>query len=141
MTDPSLGMDGLLDGSRHWLAGATAYGDSKLANAMFARELHNRYFDQGLLAYSVDPGEIMTGIVKPSEAWFTWVLLTVGKLVEPIFLKTAAQGAATQVYCALLAPESQSGGFFRNSNLNSLDSRSLCALLDDTEATAKFWDI
>ena len=120
MADPTLGMSGLLDGSRSWLAGAPAYGDSKLANALFAKELHNRYSGRGLLAFSVDPGEILTGIVKPSEAWFPWVLQKVGTLVEPLLLKTPAQGAATQVYCALRAPASQSGGFFRNSNLGQL---------------------
>ena len=37
-----------------------------------------------------------------------------GKAVEPFLLKTPAQGAATQIYCALRAPASQSGAFFRN---------------------------
>ena len=60
-----------LDGSRHWLAGASAYGDSKLANAVFARELHNRYSGQGLLAFSVDPGEIMTGIASAATPVLT----------------------------------------------------------------------
>ena len=54
----------------------------------------------------------MTGIVKDdSDAWFHWLLLKVGKLVDPLMLKTPAQGAATQTYCALLAPASQSGAF------------------------------
>lgn len=140
MADPSLGMKGLLNHQRSWLAGAPAYGDSKLANALFARELHNRYSEQGLLVFSVDPGEIMTGIVKPSAGWFPWVIATAGKVVEPLVLKNPAQGAATQVYCALRAPAAQSGHFFRNSNVEVLDSP-LDKLMDDANATSRFWEI
>lgn len=141
MTDPSLGMNALLNGSRSWLMGVPAYGDSKLANALFAKELHNRYFDRGLLAYSVDPGEIMTGILKPSQAWFPWVLQTWGSLVEPWVLKTPAQGAATQVYCALRAPAAKSGSYCRNSNPTQLDTAVLSALMDNADATRRFWEI
>ncbi|MGI9624391.1 MAG: SDR family NAD(P)-dependent oxidoreductase [Acidimicrobiales bacterium] len=39
-----------------------AYGRSKSANALFARELARRAGDQGVLSYSVHPGAIMTDL-------------------------------------------------------------------------------
>lgn len=39
-----------------------AYGRAKTANALFARELANRYGDRGLLSYSVHPGAIITDL-------------------------------------------------------------------------------
>lgn len=141
MTDPSLGMDALLDGTRRWLMGAPAYGDSKLANALFAKELHNRYSANGLLTYSVDPGEIMTGILKPSDAWLPWAIAQVGQVIEPWMLKTPAQGAATQVYCAIRAPPTTSGFYYRNSNPTPLDTEGLRQLLNDPNATQRFWEI
>lgn len=41
-----------------WLA----YGRAKTANALFARELANRYGDRGVLSYSVHPGAIVTDL-------------------------------------------------------------------------------
>lgn len=41
-----------------WLA----YGRAKTANALFARELANRYGDRGVLSYSVHPGGIVTDL-------------------------------------------------------------------------------
>ena len=50
MTDERLGMDDLKSGTRAWLAGAPAYGDSKLANCVFAKALHDH---RNVLAFSV----------------------------------------------------------------------------------------
>ena len=122
------------------MSGAPTYGESKLAMIVFATELHRRYHEQGLLSYSLDPGEIMTGIVKPEEAWFPWILSFFGKLLEPFLFKNAAQGAATQVYCALRAPASQSGKFFRNSNIHDLDTNELMTMISDPSVTKSFWE-
>jgi len=139
MTDPRLGMDDWVSGKRSWKAGASAYGDSKLANLLHARELHNRYGPKGLTAFSVNPGEILTGIVKPSTGWLPYILATLGKLFESIFCKTIQQGAATQVYCALHAPSVDSGHFFEESNVASISS--LQSMADDASITSQFWDI
>lgn len=56
MLDEKLGMGDWAAGKRSFLAGVPAYGDSKLANVLFARELHHRYGKRGLLAFSLNPG-------------------------------------------------------------------------------------
>merc|ERR1712070_951136 len=38
------------------------YGDSKLANIVFAKELNERYKDKGVHAYSLHPGIISTNL-------------------------------------------------------------------------------
>lgn len=72
-----------------------AYGQAKLCNMLFARELHRRYRDQGLTACSVHPGNLVTtnfGSGNPLTA-------LVFKLVSP-FTKNASQGASTAVLAA-----------------------------------------
>jgi NAD(P)-dependent dehydrogenase (short-subunit alcohol dehydrogenase family) len=40
----------------------TAYGQSKTANVLFSRELAKRLGERGLLAFSLNPGSIMTNL-------------------------------------------------------------------------------
>jgi NAD(P)-dependent dehydrogenase (short-subunit alcohol dehydrogenase family) len=84
-----------------WLA----YGQSKTANILFAKQFNKLYSSEGIQAYSLHPGGIMTNLVRylPVEeqqamGWFK----EDGTLVERF--KTIEQGASTSVYTAL-APE------------------------------------
>lgn len=69
-----------------------AYGQAKLCNMLFARELHRRYRDQGLTACSVHPGNLVTTNFGSGNALTALVF----KLVSP-FTKNASQGASTAV--------------------------------------------
>jgi len=72
------------------------YGQSKLANALFARELAQRVADSGVTVNALHPGVITsTGLLRYSP------VKLVGKLLGPLFGKTIAQGAATQCYIAV----------------------------------------
>jgi len=147
MNDASLGMNDWSSGDdedkarRRWLAGASAYGDSKLANVLFAKELHNRYSDRGLLAFSVNPGEILTGILKPNEGWWPWLLTHAGTVFDGLFLKNVEEGAATQVYCAVSAHAVDSGEYFEDCNRARLYTVALRDRLRDRSFTAKFWEV
>ena len=66
----------------------TAYGQSKTANILHAKGLHDRYYAEGIVAVSLHPGVIET------ELWRN------GKIGASMN-KTIPQGAATQVYCAV----------------------------------------
>jgi WW domain-containing oxidoreductase len=84
------------------LAGATGYtawghyGQSKLANLLFAKELARRFAGSRRTANAVHPGVIPTKLSRhmPSAVAFVY------GLVGPLFLKSVPQGAATQVYAA-----------------------------------------
>lgn len=76
-----------------------AYGQSKLANLLFVRELGRRWAGSGRVANAVHPGVIATNLVRHMAApmRLAWAA------AAPLVLKTIPQGAATQVW-ALVHP-------------------------------------
>jgi NAD(P)-dependent dehydrogenase (short-subunit alcohol dehydrogenase family) len=95
-----------------------AYGQSKTANILFAVELDRRGAADGIRAFSVHPGGIVgTGLDRhvPREG-----LKAAGVIDEhgrPVIdpardLKTVAQGAATQVWCATSPQLTGMGGVY-----------------------------
>jgi WW domain-containing oxidoreductase len=73
------------------------YGQSKLANGLFARELGRRLEPQGTTANVLHPGVIETDIFKHFEPDKR---PRAGQQIGETFVKTLAQGAATQCYVA-----------------------------------------
>lgn len=84
-----------LDGAKGYNAWGN-YGQSKLANLLFAMELSRRFAGTGKTANAVHPGVIRTNLGRHMNP----VARVVFGAVGPLFLKTIAQGAATQVYVA-----------------------------------------
>lgn len=86
-----------------------AYGDSKLANVLFARALARR-LPAGVEVFSVHPGVINTNLSRSMG-----VLGAIYRAVGGLFMKSIPQGAATSVYAAT-APElkGQSGAYLSN---------------------------
>ncbi|HEY0801418.1 MAG TPA: SDR family NAD(P)-dependent oxidoreductase [Steroidobacteraceae bacterium] len=74
-----------LDGHRFYEA-STFYGQSKLANALYAKELSRRLSGRGIAVNSVDPGAARTRL---SKGFFAH-----------LFAKPAARAAATQAFVA-----------------------------------------
>jgi NAD(P)-dependent dehydrogenase (short-subunit alcohol dehydrogenase family) len=73
-----------------------AYGQSKLANLLFAKELSRRLAGTGKTANAVHPGVIRTNLTR-SMPGIVGVAMSVA---SPLALKSTAQGAATQCYVA-----------------------------------------
>lgn len=82
-----------------------AYGQAKTANALFAVGLDARASADGIHAYSVHPGGIMTDLQRhmPREELIERQWIDADGNVNPLF-KTAAEGAATGLWAAT-APE------------------------------------
>ncbi len=76
-----------------------AYGQSKMANLLFARELGRRWAGTGRVANAVHPGVIDTNLTRHMAA----PMRVLWSLSGPLFLKTIPQGASTQVW-ALVHP-------------------------------------
>jgi len=74
----------------------TAYGQTKLANALFSRELARRYADTNLASNAIHPGLVATNLAR-------YFMTQPRDPNEPLRkgMKTADQGAATQVYVAI----------------------------------------
>lgn len=81
-----------------WYSPWKAYGQSKLANLLFARELDRRLQGTGRLACAVHPGVIATQLSRNlGVGHLVW------KMAGPLLLKSIPQGAATQVWAAVQA--------------------------------------
>jgi NAD(P)-dependent dehydrogenase (short-subunit alcohol dehydrogenase family) len=110
-----------LDGRRFYQP-TTFYAQSKLANALYAKELSRRLRSRGIAVNSVDPGAARTRLTQGFAR---------------LFAKTAPQAAATQ---ALLAVSPQAAGttgeYWRNCRISKGN-----ALLDDTALAGRLWDI
>jgi WW domain-containing oxidoreductase len=111
-----------LDGSQFYDP-STFYAQSKLANALYAKELSRRLAARGIAANSADPGAARTRIRKG--------------LLTRLFAKTAAQAAATQAFLAA-SPEASgiTGEYWSNCKIAEGN-----ALLQDTVLARRLWDV
>jgi len=130
-----------------------AYAQSKTANALFALGADQRWSRDGIRAFSVHPGGILTGLSKhfPIE-----VIREYGAIDEegkPVIdpandKKTVEQGAATQLWCAV-APELEGrGGVYCEdcdiavpSPADSEIRRGVKPWASDPELADRLWDL
>ncbi|MDH4246509.1 MAG: SDR family NAD(P)-dependent oxidoreductase [Deltaproteobacteria bacterium] len=99
-----------LDGARGYRAWRN-YGQTKLANLLFARQLSHRLPQPGQTAHAVHPGVINT----PLWRYMPGVIQGLLKALLPfraLMLKTIAQGAATQCYVAAHPAAAQHNGAY-----------------------------
>jgi NAD(P)-dependent dehydrogenase (short-subunit alcohol dehydrogenase family) len=87
--------------------GFPSYGDSKLMNLMFARELHRRYAKDGIVANALHPGIIPTELARDQNLGG----MLLGILALP-FMRSVPRGAATSVYVATSPEYGLRGGLY-----------------------------
>jgi NAD(P)-dependent dehydrogenase (short-subunit alcohol dehydrogenase family) len=140
-----------------------SYAQSKTANSLFAVEVDNLGQKEGIRAFAPHPGAIAdTGLSKylPVETLKAMGVLDAdGKPVIDLDrdLKTVAQGAATQVWCATnpqlnglggvycensdIAPLGQLDGDSQKAGDDALRAVGVLPFAVDHEAAAKLWTI
>ncbi len=98
-----------LDATRKYTANR-AYGNAKLANILFTKELHRRFKDQGLATAAVHPGGVATNFSAGSASYLRFAY---GGGMRSYML-TPAQGAQTLVWLAVGQPglDWESGGYY-----------------------------
>ena len=111
-----------LDGHRFYDPSAF-YGQSKLANALYAKELSRRLSSRGIAVNSVDPGAARTRINKGYFA--------------RLFAKSAAQAASTQ---ALVAASPQVSGI-TGQYWSDCRIANGSPLLEDVVLATRLWDV
>jgi NAD(P)-dependent dehydrogenase (short-subunit alcohol dehydrogenase family) len=90
------------------------YGQSKIANILFAKELSRRFAGTERTANALHPGVIQTNLGRSMLNPVTNFIFGLGK---PLLLKSIAEGAATQCYLAAHPDASRfSGEYFRDCN-------------------------
>jgi NAD(P)-dependent dehydrogenase (short-subunit alcohol dehydrogenase family) len=121
-----------LDGARGYSPWAS-YGQSKLANLLFARELAKRLEGTAKTANSLHPGVIATNLARSMNPVVRMALGVGG----PLVLKSVGEGAATQCYLAV-HPDAAGvrGKYFADCN----EARPTSRGRDDALA-AQLWDV
>jgi WW domain-containing oxidoreductase len=110
----------------------TAYGQSKMANLLFAKALARR-LDGRRTANALHPGVIATELGRHMPA-----LLRIGwPLVAPIAFKSVAQGAATQAW---LAAHPDAAGL-RGAYCADCNVARPRADAEDAALAARLWDV
>lgn len=94
-----------------------AYGQSKTANALFAKALDQRGQPFGIRAFSVHPGGIITGLAKHMDPERIKAMGFIDAQGNPVInpkldMKSVPQGAATQIWCAVSPLLQDKGGVY-----------------------------
>jgi retinol dehydrogenase 12 len=111
--------------------GFKAYGQSKLANILFTRELARRLAGTKVTANSLHPGVVRTGFGRGDGGLLAW-----GVKIAGAFFLSPEQGAATSIYLAS-SPEvaGVTGKYFAKSREKSPSRRA-----QDDDTAHKLWD-
>jgi NAD(P)-dependent dehydrogenase (short-subunit alcohol dehydrogenase family) len=88
-----------------------AYAQSKTANVLFAVALDARGRDEGVRAFAVHPGAIVTELIRSLSPEETASTLEMASR-HPAGFKTPEQGAATSVWCATSPQLDGKGGVY-----------------------------
>jgi WW domain-containing oxidoreductase len=124
-----------LSGERGY-KGWVAYGQSKIANLLFAKELARRFAGSRKTANAVHPGVIATNLGR-HLGMSSIVASTVWGLGNLLFLKTIPQGAATQCYVAANPKAATiSGEYWADCNVAKPRAEA-----NDPALAAKLWDV
>ena len=141
--------------------GWDSYGQSKSANALFAREFDRRYAEKGIHAFSVHPGMIFTELGRHMTEEDMASLMERRKaqisadedsnssdnMMSP---KTVEAGAATTVWaCVEKSLESQGGHYLADCQLgvplasedSSPGSCSMASHILDDKAAGELWEL
>jgi WW domain-containing oxidoreductase len=121
-----------LDGRRFYRP-ATFYGQSKLANALYARELSRRLGSRGIMVNSLHPGAARnTGLDR-----YAGLPLKIALSAASMFKRSPARAAATQ---ALLAASPSvagiTGRYWANCQIAAGNS-----LFDDADLAKRLWNV
>lgn len=124
----------------------SSYGQSKLANILFTKELQQRADKAGrsLTVYSLHPGAVQTDLARNMmgpEKWDTmkkeglkgWDALLLNTMAK--FIKTVEDGASTQIYLAAADTIPAKGGEF----FVEMKPEKVQKFADDMEAASKLW--
>ncbi|XP_027577400.1 retinol dehydrogenase 13-like [Pipra filicauda] len=123
---------GFLTGQRHPGGYDAAYSSTKLMNLLFTAELARRLRGTGVTANALSPGVVSTSIMRH----FSWAVRALFVLLRP-FIKSAEQGAASTIFCAVSEEaEGVSGKYFDSSCRLALPS----APARDAALARKLWE-
>ena len=112
-----------------------AYGQSKLANILFTRELANRLRGTGVNVYSLHPGVIATELGRHIEKQLG-IFGNLLVLIYP-FIKTPEAGAQTSIFCAVdESVDTETGLYYSDCAVKTPEPQAL-----SDEDAKRLWDL
>ena len=123
-----------LDAQRGYRAGR-AYGDSKLENILFTRELHRRYHDNGINTVAFHPGNVSSNFGSEAQAW--WIRAAYRTPIKHVALIGPEQGSDELVWLASATPgvDWNSGEYYVNHKVAQANRRAY-----DPVLARELWD-
>jgi NAD(P)-dependent dehydrogenase (short-subunit alcohol dehydrogenase family) len=102
-----------LQSERGYSPMAQAYGQSKLADSLFALELHRRLKTAGspVIVTAAHPGYAITNLQTSGPGTGFSAFRVIGGLLKPLFSQDAAHGALPTLVAAV-APQAVAGGYY-----------------------------
>ncbi len=120
-----------------------AYGNSKLANVLFARELHRRLTEAGsrLVSTAAHPGVSATNLVGSREGMgSSWLVHKTAPYFMPLLFQSSAAGANPTLYAATFAePGSYVGPKSLGESRGRLGRAALSRHARNDDLAAKLW--
>lgn len=110
-----------------------AYGQSKLAQILFTRELALRYGVAGVTAHAVHPGVVRTNFYVGKGR--PWVLERVSSIFVKLFALSEAEGAATSIHVATSPEATRCNGQYWTRSRPRRPSRAAT----DGDAAQRLW--
>lgn len=124
-----------LDGSKGY-SSFRFYGQSKLANTLFALELANRLQGTSATANSIAPGFVKTNIGRNGNRFMQAVM----GVMTSLFARTVEVGAATQCYVATNPKLDKVSGYFFE-DCNPIELKDGPNYLYDKELAQQLWAV
>ncbi len=113
-------------------SGMAAYGQSKLANVLFTKELVNRY--PKICSHALHPGVVGTEIAGKNDNKTLWRVLW--KIISPVML-SPTKGAKTSVYLASSSEALATNGKYFDKQKEVAPA----ALANDAALAKKLWEV
>lgn len=115
-------------------AGMAVYGDSKLANILFTRELARRLEGTEVVAHAVHPGVVRTGFAGDGDTTGFFAVLV--KMGAP-FMLSAAGGAKTSLHVATSAQAGLCSGLYWAKSKQKTPNKAA----RDADAAQRLWQV
>lgn len=121
--------------NEHRYSPESAYGNAKLENILFTKELHKRYRDAGVSSVALHPGNVATSFAKNSTSPLRFLYNT---FLKKFLLISPEKGADTIIWLASTAPgkDWESGEYYIKRKIS--DKVNLAAL--DPDIARRLWE-
>jgi NAD(P)-dependent dehydrogenase (short-subunit alcohol dehydrogenase family) len=121
--------------AEHGYRASRAYGDAKLENILFTKELHRRYHSAGISTAAFHPGNVASNFGSEAQAW--WIRAAYRTPIKHLALVGPQRGSDELVWLASATPgvDWTSGEYYVNHKVARANPRAY-----DPVLAAELWD-